>query len=83
MIKQFEKGIHCPADARMVVEPSSCRVNLTFHRDLHSETVPVHPPALVLRRNIRECLGGFEGKVFGQANLHQELSIQHPIHEQK
>jgi hypothetical protein len=70
MIELFDERFHRRADASVVVEPAGHRVNFPLDRNLNLETVAMHSPAFVFRRDIRKRLRGFESEILCQTNSH-------------
>ena len=74
MVETLEQRFHGRADFRVIVKPAARRIDLALHGNLDSETMPVHSPAFVAFRRIRQRLGRFEIKVFGQSDAHRRQS---------
>ena len=58
------------ANLRVVVKPPHFGIDLPFHGYFRAETVPVHPPALVARRNVGQRVGRLKTEILGQSNFH-------------
>ena len=70
MVQLFQQWGHRLADLRVIVDPANLRIDLSLNRNLDLEAVPVHFLALVILRNVGQCLGRFECEIFGQACTH-------------
>jgi hypothetical protein len=63
MIQHLEKWLHSGADLGMIVNPSSFWIDVSFHRNLDLETMPVHAPAFMICRRIGQGLRRLKGKI--------------------
>ena len=52
-----------------IKQPARCWVDLSLADQLDSEAVPVHPGALVARRDVREPVRGFEREFADKADI--------------
>src|SRR5947207_12631003 len=77
MVETFEQRFHGRADFRVIVKPAARGIDLALHGNLDFETMPVHSPALVAFRRIRQRLGRFEIKIFCQSDAHSP-KVCHP-----
>ena len=64
MVQHFQERFHRVANVRMIVNPSDFWIDIALDRNFDLETVPVHTPALMTLRRIRQSLCRFKSEIF-------------------